>query len=180
MRGGRLKSEFLVSETDSMDSKRSMALVIGVICVSTAFRPSPAWAAPPDPCTLLTQAQVSAVLGVNVGEGRRVAPTLWEWAVPGEPPSLRQKKVDITLITERGFASAKMPAGQGITKVPVSGVGDEAIAGTTPKFATTLTVKKGDVFFVVHVGGFPIDQSKAIDEVQAKEKTLALEILSKL
>ncbi len=180
MRGGRLKSEILVTETDSMDLKRSMALVIAGICVFTAFRPGAAWAAPPDPCTLLTQAQVSAVLGVNVGEGRRVAPTLCEWAVPGEPPSLRQKKVDITLITERGFASAKMPVGQGITKVPVSGVGDEAIAGTTAKFATTLTVKKGDVFFVVHVGGFPIDQSKAIDEVQAKEKTLALEILSKL
>ena len=41
-------------------------------------------------------------------------------------------------------------------------------------------VKKGDVVFVVRVYGFPIDPGKPLDEIQAKEKTLALEILSKL
>jgi hypothetical protein len=73
-----------------------------------------------------------------------------------------------------------MPVGHGTTKVPTSGIGDDAVFGTTPKYAMTLTVKKGDLYFVVHVWGFPLDQSKAVDEVQAKEKTLALQILSKL
>jgi hypothetical protein len=89
--------------------------------------------------------------------------------------------VDIALPTAQGFAYAKMPVGSnGITKVPISGIGDEAIFGTTPKFATTLAVKKGDFYIIVHVYGFPIDPGKPLDEVQAKEKTLALEILSKL
>jgi hypothetical protein len=164
-----------------MDSKRSIALVIGFLCVLTACSSRAAYGAPPsDPCSLLTQSQVSAVLDVQVGEGRRVAPTLCEWAIPGEAPSIRQKKVTVTLESERGFAAAKMPVGHGTTKVPASGIGDDAVFGTTPKYATTLTVKKGDLYFVVHVWGFPLDQSKAVDEVQAKEKTLALQILSKL
>lgn len=83
-------------------------------------------------------------------------------------------------MTEQGFAASKTPVGNGITKVPGSGIGDEAVFGTTPKFATTLAVKKGELFFIVHVFGFPLDQPKAIDEVQAKERTLALQILSKL
>ncbi len=89
--------------------------------------------------------------------------------------------MDIALPTAQGFAYAKMPVGSnGITKVPISGIGDEAIFGTTPKFATTLAVKKGDFYIIVHVYGFPIDPGKPLDDVQAKEKTLALEILSKL
>jgi hypothetical protein len=156
-------------------------LTIGVLCLLTAFSSRAAYGAPPsDPCSLLAQAQVSAVLGVQVGDGRRVAPTLCEWAIPGEAPSLSQKKVTLTLQDAQAFAYAKMPVGHGIIKTHVSGVGDEAIAGTTPGLASVLTVKKGDVVFVAHVFGFPISQSKAVDEVQAKEKTLALEILSKL
>jgi hypothetical protein len=164
-----------------MDSKHSIALVIGALFVLIAGTSRPAYAAPPsDPCSLLTQSQVSAVLGVQVGEGRRVAPTLCEWAMPGASPSLSQKKVTITLQTEQGFAAAKMPVGGALTKVPASGIGDDAVFGTTPKLATTLAVKKGNFFFIVHIFGFPLDQPKAVDEVQAKEKTLALQILSKL
>lgn len=93
---------------------------------------------------------------------------------------MNQKKVTITLVTEQAFAYAKIPVGGPITKVPATGIGDDAVFGTTAKSATTLTVRKGTFFFVVHVFGFPIDQPKALDEVQAKERTPALEILSKL
>jgi hypothetical protein len=156
-------------------------LAIGVLCLLIAGSSRAASAAPPsDPCALLSQAQVSAVLGVQVGEGRRVAPTLCEWAVPGEAPSIRQKKVTVIIVTAQGFAAAKMPVGQGTTKVPASGIGDEAVFGTTAKLLTNLTVKKGDFYFAVAIYGFPLDQPKAVVEVQAKEKTLALEILSKL
>ena len=163
-----------------MNSKRSLALVIGVLCVLAACSSRAAYGAPAsDPCSLLSQAQVSAVLGVQVREGRLVVPKLCEWAASG-PPSINTKKVTITLQDARAFAYAKMPVGHGITKVPASGIGDDAVFGTTPKFATTLAVKKGNFVFVVHVWGFPIDTSKAVDDVQAKEKTLALEILTKL
>src|ERR1700681_4499741 len=109
----------VVKEAHYMDSKHSIALVIGVLCVLVACSSRAAYGAPPsDPCSLLTQSQVSAVLGVQVGEGRRVAPTLCEWAIPGATPSLTQKKVTVILLTERGFAAAKMPVGQGTTKIP--------------------------------------------------------------
>jgi len=174
------KSQIPVKGADYMDSKHSTAWFIGVLFVLVAGTSRPAYCAPPsDPCSLLTQGQVSSVLGVQVGEGQRVATKLCEWSVPGAP-GLNVKKVTVTLQDAQSFAYAKMPVGHGITKITVSGIGDEAIYGTTPRFATTLTVKKGGFFFVVHVWGFPLDQTKAIDDVQAKEKTLALQILSKL
>jgi hypothetical protein len=161
-----------------MNSKHLIPLVIGAIFVLRV----PAYgAAPSDPCSLLTQSQVSAVLGVQV-EGRRVAPTLCEWAIAGESPSIRQKKVTVSILTPAGeqrFAAAKMPVGRGVTKTPASGIGDDAVFGTQPP-VSALTVKKGDFFFAISVYGFPLDQPQAIDQVQAKEKTLALQILSKL
>jgi hypothetical protein len=161
-----------------MDSKHSIALVIGALFVLIAGTSRPAYAAPPsDPCSLLTQSQVSAVLGVQVGDGQRVAPTLCEWAMPGASPSLSQKKVTITLQTEQGFAAAKVPVGGAITKVPSVMT---QFSAQPPSSLPTLAVKKGNFFFIVHIFGFPLDQPKAVDEVQAKEKTLALQILSKL
>ena len=163
-----------------MDSKLSTSLVVGAVFVFVGYASRPAYGAPPsDPCSLLTQSQASAVLGAQVAEGRRVATKLCEWASLGAP-GLNAKKVTITFETAQSFANSKAPVGHGITKAPVSGIGDEAIYGTTPHFATTLTFKKGDFFFTVHVWGFPLDQAKAIDEVQAKERTLALQILAKL
>ena len=100
-----------------MGTKHSIHFIIAASCVLTACSPRAAFGAPPsDPCSLLTQSQVSAVLGVQVGEGRRVAPTLCEWAIPGEAPSIRQKKVTVTLESEQGFAAAKMPVGEGMAK----------------------------------------------------------------
>ena len=66
-----------------------------------------------------------------------------------------------------------MPVGNGITKSPVGGIGDEAVSGTN-KIATTLSAKKGGVVFVVTVGGFPEEQTKEM------EKALALDVLGKL
>jgi hypothetical protein len=72
-----------------------------------------------------------------------------------------------------------MPVGsRGITKVPVSGHGRRC--GTTPKIATTLTVKKGELYFSVHIWGFPLVQAQDVEKVQAMERTLAQEILAKL
>ncbi len=164
-----------------MGLKRSIAWVIGVLCLFVACDSRAAYGAPPsDPCSLLTPAQVSAVLGVQAGPGKRLASTLCDWRMPAQP-GMKAKSVIITLLDARGFAATKTQLNvMGITKVPVSGIGDEAVYGTTSGLGSTLSVKKGDFYFVVHVNGFPFDKAKGADETEAKEKTLALEILSKV
>jgi len=152
-------------------------LTAAIIATAAAVLATPGYAAAErDPCSMLTPAQVGAVLGTQVGEGKHLASTVCEWAGPGN-----QKKVDLTLLTERGFEAAKTPVGGGlITKTPVSGIGDDAVFGTTGKVAATFAVKKGGVMFSVRVQGFPIDQPQAVSDVQAKEKALAVQIVSKL
>ena len=165
-----------------MNSKYSVAWVIGVLCLLAACDSRAAYGAPPtDPCSLLTPEQVSAVLGVQAGPGKRLASRLCDWRPPGQSMGMKAKSVMITLLDASGFTATKTQLNvQGITKVPVSGIGDEAVYGTTSGLGSTLSVKKGDFYVVVHVNGFPFDKSKGADEVEAKEKTLALQILSKL
>ena len=162
-----------------MNQKRWLPILIVTLGVLSLFGSPNASAAPPNPCPLLTPAQVSAVLGVNVGAGQNRLSTLCEWSEPGQSGP-GAKKVTVTTQDPRAFEYAKMQIGGGITKTQVSGIGDDAVFGTTPKVAAVLTVKKGDVVFVVRVYGFPIDAGKPLEEVQAKEKALALAILSKL
>ena len=71
------------------------------------------------------------------------------------------------------FNAAKTPI-QGITKEPVSAVGDDAIFATTPGVGTGLIFRKGDAAFDLRVYGFPIDQ------LTTKEKELAQEVLARL
>src|SRR5579863_1704057 len=57
-------------EADKMNSKLKFALAFGILGVSTLGNGAAASAAPPaNACSLLTPAQVSAVLGVKVGAG---------------------------------------------------------------------------------------------------------------
>jgi hypothetical protein len=62
---------------------------------------------------------------------------------------------------------------KGIIKIPVSGLGDDAVYGGN-RFMTELTVKKGVFVFQIRVFGFPME------DIKAKEKTLAQEVLAKL
>jgi hypothetical protein len=133
-----------------------------------------------DPCSLLTQTEVSTVLGVQMGAGKVVGATACEWSA-ATSNATSTKKVAVTLITAQGYAMAKLPVNSNsITKAPVNGVGDEAIQGTTGKFATTLSVKKGDTYFVVNVRGFPLNPGADLDKVQTMEKTLAMAVLGNL
>ena len=138
---------------------------------SLAHPPTP----PGDVCSLLTQAQVSAVLGVPVGAGERVVPSsplMCGWAQPGGPTAT-SKRVVVSIITIDQFTHEKTPL-QGITETSASGIGDEAHYMTTPGFGTGLSVKKGSYAFKVRVYGYSLDQIKAM------EKTLAQDILAKL
>lgn len=151
---------------------RSAIAWIIALCIFAHTRPM---YAATDPCSLLTPAQVSAVLGVNVGAGKTLASTVCDWTSPNQAPGVAAKKVTVTLQKPQAFAYAKMPVNsKEITKTPVSGIGDDAVFGATSGKYSSLTVKKGDVVFAVHVFGFPLDQQ------EDKEKTLAKEILGKL
>jgi hypothetical protein len=130
--------------------------------------------APGDACALLTQAEVSAALGIQVTAGQRLIPSdprICGWSPPGGP-SIDGKKLLVTLMTERQFNLGKTPM-TGIAKTPVSGIGDDAYYVTAGGLGTALSVKKGSFYVQIKVGGFPTDVLKD------KEKTLALEALAK-
>lgn len=157
-----------------MKSPLSVSLILGAFLFAAGMSQATYATPPTDACSLLTQAQVSTALGVNVGPGQHlVGPTMCVWPSPGQSGP-KSKRLSVALKDPGAFAYAKMPVGQGITKTPVSGVGDDAVSGSRPGLTPILTVKKGDVVFVVTVDGFPPD------DASAKEKALALEVLSKL
>jgi hypothetical protein len=62
----------------------------------------------------------------------------------------------------------------GVTKAPVSGIGDDAVF-TTIGGLTTPSVKKGKIAFIVRLYGVP-GQAKQM----AVEKSLAVDVLAKL
>jgi hypothetical protein len=167
-----------------MHPKITIAAIIGAILIIGAGNSVSAYAAPTDnACSLLTPAQVSAVLGISAGAGQplglnipgRPAPTVSKvcgWNVAGSTtPS--EKRVVLTIITVRSFTVGKTPF-KGITKEPVGGVGDDAYFVTTPGFGTGLDVLKGNSALQIRVYGFSLDQIKAM------EKTLAQDALARL
>jgi hypothetical protein len=126
-----------------------------------------------EPCSLLTPAQVNAVLGANVGSAK-VSPLLCEWSAPNQP-----KKVALVLSSQRAFGFAKTPVVASAKTMPSSGIGDDSVyslaVGIDPGPDTALYVKKGNSYFVIHVYGV-LDRGK----VMAMEKTLALEVCANL
>ena len=163
--------------------KFRLTLVAVVFFSLAAANSRTEYAAPvTDACSLLTAAQVSAVLGISLGPGEEIlrsSTALCGWEVPGQE-GLDRKRVVLSIYTQRGsltpvqrFNTAKTPI-QGITKEPVTGVGDDAIFATTPGLGTGLIFRKGDAAFDLRIYGFPIDQ------IKAKEKKLADCVIQKL
>lgn len=158
----------------------SFTIVASCLILFAAFAAQSLNAAPPsDACSLLTQAQVSSILGMPVDAGQHLVPNILSicgWGNTGP----NGKHVVLSIYTQKGsltpvqrFNTAKTPI-KGITKTSVSGVGDDAISATTPGFGTGLIFRKCDAAFDLRVYGFPLDQ------LNAKEKTLALGITAKL
>jgi hypothetical protein len=161
-----------------MRSITSLATLMVAIIFGGAAASLVSAAQPNDACSLLTQAQVSAVLGVSVGAGVPSGPSLCQWSQPGDTSS-RGKRVLLNLFGPMGrltpadrYATAKTPVKR-ITKTPVSGIGEEAFYLTRPT-DTELTVKKGSSVFRISVYGYSPDQTKTMG------KALALDALSKL
>lgn len=133
---------------------------------------APVFGTPPaDACGLVTPAQVSAALGASVGPGERVVPTSPKLCGFGGAGAA--KRVVVALITPTMFAHEKHPL-QGIAEEQAPGLGDDAHYMNTPGFGTGLSVLKGGFAFKIRVYGFPIEQ------VKAKEKMLARQVLAKL
>lgn len=152
-----------------------LAFLFACVVISSAL--SPAKAAPPtDACTLLTEAQVSSVLGTSVAAGQHLGGnSLCAWGKMGG------KRVVLSIYTQMGsmtpvqrFNNAKNTPVRGIAKTPVSGIGDDALYMTTPGLGTGVFFRKGSAAFDLRVYGFPLDQLKE------KEKTLALDVIAKL
>lgn len=95
---------------------------------TSSFNTRASWTQSGDACALLTQAEVSAALGVAVDPGAPIIaanPRICGWAPPGGP-KIDGKKLTVTLLTMKSFEAGKTPV-KGIPKEPLTGVGDDAI-----------------------------------------------------
>ena len=121
------------------------------------------------PCDLLTQNQVSTVVGANVGAGSPIAKTGCSWKTTAAPNVV----VSVSMQNEKMFAAVKASAPPNTTKTTVSGVGDEAVFTGTQGFSS-LWVRKGSTFVLFRIYGVPVS------EAQTKLRSLATNALSKL
>jgi len=159
---------------------KTITTVFGILFVMGTGRVVAASAT--DACSLLTEARVSAVLGVSVGAGQHIAANnslICGWSQAGSTtPSSKRVVVDILAAIGSAkpvdrFNTSKTPV-EGITKTPVTGIGDDAFYITTPGIGTALMIMKGSSVIQIRVYGFPVD------EIKEKEKTLAQDALPKL
>jgi hypothetical protein len=144
-----------------------LAVVAGTICVLSQSTSRDAAAARlPNPCTLLTSAEISSVVGGTFGASSPIGPTGCSWMAKG---------VTVTLVTQDAslWAQATAPLA-GITRLPVSGIGDAGMYTIAGQFAS-LGVRKGAVTIIVRMYGVhPLDKQEAL------EKSLAAVVLPKL
>ena len=156
------------------------AISIGV-GMAAAWVAGSAGAAPTDACALLSQAQMSAALGVPMGAGTYVTPGFlktctWQPA-SGATPAI--KAFTLYLQSAASFDGGKNMlqlaqtggAANGVTRL--SGVGDDAYYASFGPNITSLLVKKGDGGFKLTLYG-----ATAPDKVKAIEKALASQVLA--
>ncbi|HTS88736.1 MAG TPA: hypothetical protein VMG41_09615 [Gemmatimonadales bacterium] len=146
----------------------SKALHAGIVSVLAAGPVRAAHAAVPNPCSLLTPARVSAVIGAPVGQGSAIGTTGCEW--DATPQSGSHAKVTLVLWDAQAFVGMKAPLPR-VTKTPAAGIGEDAVYATIGSL-TTLSVKQGHVAFVIRVYGVA-----GQDKQMAIEKSLALDVV---
>lgn len=170
-----------------MRSQTGLGAVIVAVLIIAAAPPSAAPAPPTDACPLLTQAEVSAVVGVAVGAGKHITPTYLkscQWAPPGGA-TVQFGSVLLALESAASWQSAKAMLQAvanapndskkgGITMTPASGIGDDALYSSVGNY-TKLIVKKGDVAFQI-----VISSKDPIEKKRDMEKALASKVLAKL
>jgi hypothetical protein len=123
----------------------------------------------PDACALLTPADATAALGtaadtpdVHTGGGNNCT---YGTADPNVFAT-----VEMTVVQKTIFDHAKTMAGNGVTIVPVSGLGDDAFwFEGAPVVSEQLYVLKGAVAFEVAIA----DSSRSSDQIKAAEQVVA-------
>jgi hypothetical protein len=159
-----------------MPSSISVAAVVAaVFIVGSAITPSANAAPSDDACSLLTQAQVSAAVGVPVGAGRYQGPDkkVCAWNRTGNATE-GAKFVTLLLQGLDAFQAGKQAPVKTIVVTPVTGIGDDAYYLAVGD-NVGLIVKKGKVAFKVAVyGQLPFEKK------QSMEKTLAQQIVPHL
>jgi len=161
-----------------------LPIIAGLFCLFN-FHPVNA-NVPGDACALLTAPQVSSALGATVGPGKPILPnhtTTCTWLEQGVPEGT-ERNVSVSLMSVKSYDVGKTPM-TGITKTPVSGLGDDAYFVEAHGLAAGLSVKKGDAYFQVRTRSNPTwfktgktPESEAKDK--AVDRAIALEILKKL
>jgi hypothetical protein len=156
---------------------KQFASLLVAVSITGATLVAAASAAPAgDACALLTPAQVGAALGVSVGAGSYITPTLKKtctWK------STTSDGGYVTLMLEDvgGFEGGKQlgqTASKNLSVTSISGVGDDAYYLAVGE-QVGLIVKKGNVAFKVAVYAHVPVESK-----EAKEKTLAQQVVAGL
>ena len=154
-----------------MRSIASASVLTGFVLILHPSRLSAA--TPTVACELITQARVSAALGVPVDAGKPIArPGTCQWFGKGKFATLTitLPKGDKTPVDS--FNAGKTSKLAGVTAEPVSGVGDDAyyiyFSGTT-RAGVGIVVKKGTSSFEIRVYGFPLDEGKTVGKSLAQD-----------
>jgi hypothetical protein len=142
-----------------------------------------------DACKLLSAAQVSIILGVQVDEGVYSLPghaQFCVWTEHGKSQAIAQN-AQINFLTSRQF---ELPKTGPYAKGSESGLGDEAYWAYTPGIGFTLSVKKGSTYFRVQSrpipegmarkSDTPADKAKWDEKTKTVERAIATEVLKKL
>lgn len=152
-----------------MVSRRGSASGVRVLCTLALLALPGVARAGPDPCKLLTPAQVAAALGGTFGAGEPIGTTGCSWT-SAKPHII----VTISLWPPADWDRMKAGGLPGTKISPESGLGDDAFYATLAQY-TMLYVKKGQSVLLFKVYGVK-DQARQA----SAEKTFALEALKQL
>ena len=168
-----------------MHWKTPISGIIGVLFFASTGTSVWAGTGTNEACSLLTQAQVSAVLGVSVSSGKDTVPGASRsctWSEPGAT-MVSGKSVRLEILgplgsmtpVDRFEKNVKKPVDK-MPRTPLSGVGDDAVyLGGGNMGGVRLYVRKGSSVIHVVVSGFSKD-----DQTKMLEKNLAQDALTKL
>ena len=161
----------------------SATIIVAVFIIAATTTPTTFADAPgKDACLLLTQAQVNDALGISFGAGTHVTQQFVKTCTWTPTASSKDVKA-VTLNIQPGdtfehgkqqLELANTAAGGGVKITSAAGIGDDAYYITTSPTITNLMFKKGTLAFKVSIYGLPSDKA------MAAEKSLALEVISKL
>lgn len=171
----------------------SIAIGIGALSVAVSLcAPSAAAGlerAGGDACKLLSAAQVTALLGVQVDEGAyqdATHPEFCIWREHGKPQMVAQN-VQVHFMTARQFEAPKSGP---FAKGAESGLGDDAYWSYTPGIGFILSIKKGSTYIRVQARPIPNGVARGADtpalkaqwddKTKAIERAIGSEVLKKL